>query len=94
MVPILRYAIYLQIIVWVSEYENEICYVQIIQYYHILLINVMIDNFLQSGIPCQESLFVATPRTWGELKIDKQCQATTRRRVPARFIDQSKQGTI
>ena len=56
MVPNLRYAIYLKIVVWVGEYENEICYVQIIQYYHILLINVMIDNFLQFHLPNEKTL--------------------------------------
>ena len=65
MVPILRYAIYLQIIVWVSEYENEICYVQIIHYYHILLINVMIDNFLQFYLPNEKTLSKKCPPNTG-----------------------------
>ena len=65
MVPNLRYAIYLQIVVWVSEYENEICYVQIIHYYHILLINVIIDNCLQFHLPNVKTLSNKCPPNTG-----------------------------
>ena len=65
MVPNLRYAIYLKIVVWVGGYENEICYVQIIQYYHILLINVMIDNFLQLHLPNEKTLSKKCPPKTG-----------------------------
>ena len=58
MVPNLRNAIYLKIVVvWVSEYENGIYYVQVIHYYHILLINVIIEIFVQFHLP-NEKLYL------------------------------------
>ena len=65
LVPNLRHAIYLKIGVWVSEYENEICYVQVIHYYHILLMNGMIDKFQQFQLSNEKILSKKCPPNTG-----------------------------